>query len=700
MFVDAMLCAQNQSPTTIRRPTIGVAFEGGGAKGLAHIGVLQWFEDNHIPIDFIAGTSMGGLIGGFYSAGYRPPEIREIVEHIDWDKVLTGAVPYRQLSFRRKEDFVAYPNSLEIGLRHGLSLPGGLNPGQSVQALMDRYMLPYSSKTSFDDLPIPFRCVAADLLSGKPVVFSSGSLAKALRATMSIPGVFAPVREVGKIYADGGLLNNLPTDVVKRMGADIVIGVHLSVGPHKAESLTSLLGVAGAATDVMIDANVLRGIEHADILITVDVAGYTTLDFTRAEQIIPKGVEAAHEKSGVLSRFNLNEEDWNRYLSQREARRVKSAPTPQFIEVTGTNPHLANQIRKAFEANVGQPIDTERIEKDISRLLGLGRFSTINYSVVERAGKQGLLIETAEEIESPPWLKPGFVIDGADPANVGFTFASRITFLDVGGYRSEARIDLAAGSVYAARAEYYHPFTPFTRWFIAPQIFATSAPVNLYSGDHLLAEYRQKTAGGAADIGITFDRFSELRLGYVAGYLQESRRIGSPLLPEVSGRTGATRLSFVTDHRDNPIIPRSGAILASEVRWVDATPGAAEHFPSARMTVEGFRPVSRRGSIYGVAEGGTTFGYQQTGIPQFFLGGPDRLAAFGGDQFRVNQYWYTRLGYLHRIGELPTFLGGGVYLTGEYEAAKPYGQHTSLDPAVAKAAVAIEKHPFGLHSSS
>src|SRR5215469_7603605 len=237
------------------RPKIGVALQGGGAKGLAHIGVLQWFEDHHIPIDYIAGTSMGGLVGGLYAAGYSPAEIQKIVEGVDWDDVLSGQTPYPALAFRRKEDYRDLPSSLEIGLRHGVQPPGGLNSGQAVRMIIDRYVFPYSNVANFDQLPTPFRCVATDLVTGKPFVFHDGSLPNALRATMSIPGVFSPVKESGTVLADGGLLNNLPTDIVKQMGADIVIGVHLSVGPTKPQTLRSLLGVANASTSVMISAN-------------------------------------------------------------------------------------------------------------------------------------------------------------------------------------------------------------------------------------------------------------------------------------------------------------------------------------------------------------------------------------------------------------------------------------------------------------
>ena len=235
-------CTWSQQPNP--RPKIAVALQGGGAKGLAHIGVLQWLEDHHIPVDYVAGTSMGGLVGGLYATGHSPAEIKRIVTDISWPEVLSGKTPYSDLSFRRKEDLRAFPNGLELGLKQGLQAPGGLVSGHEVRLVIDSNVLPYSDGRSFDKLPIPFRCVATDLISGKSVVFHGGSLADALRATMSIPGVFSPVKEDGKILADGGLLNNLPTDVAKQMGADIVIGVHLSTGPAVPANLNSMFQVA------------------------------------------------------------------------------------------------------------------------------------------------------------------------------------------------------------------------------------------------------------------------------------------------------------------------------------------------------------------------------------------------------------------------------------------------------------------------
>lgn len=687
------VCAQpsDQSPPGRPRPKIGVALQGGGAKGLAHIGVLQWFEEHHVPIDYLAGTSMGGLVGGLYATGHSPAEISKIVDTLNWNEVLSGETPYRDLAFRRKEDYRAYPNPLEFGLRGGFQLPGGLNSGQGVRTVIDRYVLPYSESRNFDELPIPFRCVATDLVSGKQVVFRNGSLATALRSTMSLPGVFSPVRDSDKIYADGALLNNLPTDVVRDMGADIVIGVHLTTGPVDPKTLRSLFGVAGGSTGVMIDANQLRGIEAADILLTVNVAGYGTLDFSRSQQIIPTGYQSAQAKEKILSTFSLDEKNWQDHLAQRESRTHKSLATPQFVLVEGTSPQLARDIEQKLGPAVGKAISTQELEQSLQEITGLGRFNSLAYSFVERNNKVGLLITAEEKDYSPPWLKPGFVIDASDPDNVQFIFGARLTFQDIGGYRSEIRTDFSIGSTYLASVEYYHPFTPLSRWFVAPRLSASRSPINLYLKDTLLAEYRLSQVNGGFDVGYSFDRFSELRFGYQTGYLDAGRRIGTPLLPSVAGRTGTTRVRYAADHLDAPVIPRRGWALLGTGSWVDANPGATSGFPSAELSLAAFKPVSKRGSVYIVGAGGTTFGHDQSGLPQFSLGGPNRLAAYGTNEFLTNQYFYGRLGYLHRIMEMPPFLGKGVYLAGHYEVAKPYGiPNVSTVPNDAVAGFAAE----------
>ncbi len=220
---------------------VGLVLEGGGALGLAHIGVITWLEEHRIPVSYVAGTSMGGLVGGVYATGRSPAEVRELVSTIPWNTVLRGQVPFQNLTYRRKEDDYFYPGSIEFGLKKGLQFPDGFNSGQEVQFILDRVALPYSTMESFNDMPIPFGCVATDLITAKPYVFRSGSLSTALRSTMSLPGIFSPVKADGQVFADGGLLDNLPVDVAKQMGAELILAIHLETQPMSPERKPLLL---------------------------------------------------------------------------------------------------------------------------------------------------------------------------------------------------------------------------------------------------------------------------------------------------------------------------------------------------------------------------------------------------------------------------------------------------------------------------
>src|SRR5437879_9909933 len=328
------------------RPKIGVALEGGGAMGLAHIGVLKWFEEHHIPVDYVAGTSMGGLVGGFYATGMSPDELKTLTEGMDWRKILGDRTPYEDLSFRRKEDQRAYPNSLIFGLRGGLTLPAGLNAGHQIGLLIDRVTLPYDEVPSFDALPVPFRCVATDLVSGKPHVFQDGSLAVALRATMSIPGAFSPVHEGKAVYVDGGLLDNLPTDVVRQRGAEIVIAVHLERAPVDAKDIQSVFSVLNHSVRVVLNENELRSLAQADAVVSVALTEYSTVDYTKSAQIMQRGYEAANARARLLEAFALDDASWKEHQQLREARKRSDVPTPQFIEVQGTNTHEATDVTR------------------------------------------------------------------------------------------------------------------------------------------------------------------------------------------------------------------------------------------------------------------------------------------------------------------------------------------------------------------
>jgi NTE family protein len=654
------------------RPKLGLVLEGGGALGLAHIGVITWMEEHRIPVSYIAGTSMGGLVGGLYATGRSPAEVRSLIDQIDWDQVLNGATPFTDLSFRRKEDAHEVPGSLEFGLRSGLQFPAGFNSGQEVDLILDRVALPYSGLTSFNDLPIPFACVATDLVSRKPHVFRDGSLSLAMRSTMSLPGIFSPVRSGDHLYADGGLLNNIPIDVAKQMGADVVLGIHLEVEPLSPKANLASFAVLGESISVMIAANELRSMEQADILVSVPLQKYTALDYDKADAIIKAGYDAAAAKASVLAAFSVGQAEWDQYLADRNARR-KTAPTPTFVQVAGaSSPEMQRGMEKQLSALAGKPIDTATLDQEMMTIVGQGRFSTSTYSMIEKDGQQGLLVQVEQKPYAPPIVRPLILIDGSDYNNVLFSIGARITFLDFGSYRSELRNDVILGSQYLLGSEYYHPYTPSSNWFIAPRVEFNSQQLNVYSGNTLQASYRLREALGGIDTGYAFGRTSEFRLGYEGGYQHLSPEIGNvPTLPTTAGVTGDIRIQYQLTTLDQPVVPRSGVSLLAYTKGYTVNPAAPGAFPLTEIQAQEFFRFSAPSSIFFGEYGGSSYGYK-TGVPAFSLGGSQRLVAWSTNELLTNQYFLGQIGYIRELTKLPPFLGSSVDFLGVLELGKTY----------------------------
>jgi NTE family protein len=674
---------QQPSPTpsaqATRRPTIGLVLEGGGALGLAHVGVLRWFEENHIPVDYVAGTSMGGLVGGLYATGMSGSEIDRFLQGVNWNRSLRNELPYRARSFRRKEDKREYPNDLEFGLRHGVVFPSGFNSGHQVGLILDQVALPYSDLKSFDELPTPFRCVATDLVSGQAKVFEDGSLSEALRATMSLPAIFSPVRRDGRVFVDGGLIENLPVDVARAMGADIVIAVHLETAPLTPDEPLSAFTVLQHSVSVMISVNELESMKKADILIPVHTEEYTSTDYQEARKINELGYAGAKARARLLERLALNDQDWADYVNRRRARR-RPVPVPQFIEVTGTAPVIAEGIERNLAGNLGRPVDFSRLDSDLTNVTGLGRFARAGFQLAHRNGEEGLLVRAEEKDYAPPTVNPLFVIDGSDYTDVRFSLGARVTFNDIGGFGSELRNDFIVGTTYGVASEYYHPVNWFSHFFAAPRLFASSQPFDLYFDDARIATFRQHTAGGGLDFGVAASRFSELRFGYQLDYLSLTRTIGSPgLLNNVSGRQGFSRVRYVIDHTDDPTLPRQGFLVQSRLEFYDANPSATEHFPLAELRTGVFHRVHKTNSLFLLASGGSTMGYRHTGLPMFGIGGPQRLAAYGMNELLTNQYFLFQPGYIRRLAQLSPLLGNNVYLVADYEIGKAYGAVNQTD---------------------
>jgi NTE family protein len=665
-------------PAPKKRPRIGVALEGGSAFGLAHIGVLQWFDEHHIPVDYVAGTSMGGLVGGFYATGMSPQDLNKLVANADWDKIVSGSTEYQDLSFRRKEDQRALPNSIVLGLRNGVALPAGLNAGHPISLMIDQQTLPYHELKSFNDLPIPFRCVATDLVTGKPRVFQNGPLDEALRATMSIPGLFTPVRDNDKVYVDGGLVNNLPSDVVRDMGADIVIAVHLELAPVTANDLTSIFEVVRQTARVITAESEVRGLAQADAVVSVKLAEFKGLDFKLYQAIIAQGYAAAQARQALLQGFAITDDaEWAEYLRQRETRRKTIVGLPQFVKVEGVGPEATRNLEAALQPLVGKPIDPATLAADLTRLTGTGRYEAADYRMTQMDGRDGVVVRVHEKGYAPPMIQPAFQVDGGESSTVNFTLGARLSFMDFAGYRSEWRTDFSFGNTYAVSSEFYKPFTSSSRLFFAPHASASTTTFHIFAKNDPLADYQLFHDNVGIDVGYSSKRSTEIRVGYEVGFLSTKLRLGTPQLPPVDGRIGMAHIRWLTDHTDGPVVPRNGYSVEANFRWFDISPGTKEAFPSLDARASYFHPVTDKASLFFVGEGGSTLGFNNTGLPQYFLGGPFRLSAYGQNELRGDQYYLFRAGYRHDLFTLPPFVGKKVYVVGSWEFGKMYGATNS-----------------------
>ncbi len=693
----------SQTNATKKRPTVGLVLSGGGARGFAHIGVLKVLEENRIPVDYVGGASMGGLIGALYALGKTPGEIEQLVGTLNWDTLLQISASLENLSFRRKEDRRNIPAPITLkGKANNLKLPNALNSGHEIGLLFDRITLQYASVKDFDDLPIPFRTVGTDMLSGNSVTLRNGSLSRALRATMSIPGVFSPVVVEGRILSDGGLVNNIPTDVVKAMGADILIVVNIETQLGNRETLESLPGVLAQTINIATLDNSRRSLRQADFIIAPDLQDFSLADFGESEKIIELGRTGAQQKVVLLKGLSLDETEWQAHLANRQQRELPDiAPIPKFVAVEGTDEDATRTIKAELgEKYTNQPLDQTKqteLAKDLSNLTGTGRFDSLNYGLTEKGGETGLLISSSrigETISTPTRLELGFDVNSVESDNVNFNFLARLTFYDVGRNGAEWRNDIRLGSSTFFASEYYRPLGA-TDFFIAPRAGYERRRINLFSDGNRLAEYVEKTAQAGIDIGYIFNPRSELRAGYTIGYKSVERRIGDPLLPNLKGKFSVAGLNWTYDGLDNAQIPTRGIFTKNTLNYFFDSPEATDKFTQAESRFNVFNPLDEQNILFGFGGGGTTFGGTPSLTQQFALGGPFRLGGYGFDEFRGNNYLRGGFGILHNPKIFPTFLGGKTYLGAWYEAGSIFEKFSQGNFRQSFSGGAVIETPFG-----
>jgi NTE family protein len=684
LMIFALSCgalAQGEAQNSARpkkRLKIGLVLSGGGGRGLAHIGVLEWFEHNRIPVDFIAGTSIGGLVGAMYSIGLKPDEIRDFMKKIDWDRALIGGPTYEQLSFRRKEDRRDFQVNVELGLRHGISLPTSISSAHYVGLLMGRLTLAYSKVSSFDELPIPFRCTATDFVKAESVVLKEGSLSSAMRATMSIPGVFPPVERDGRVLVDGGLLNNIPTNVVREMGPpDVVIAVDVGTPLGDLESISSLPGILQQSITVMTIDNDRRNLRLADVIIAPELGDRSVLDFSDIDKAADLGVEAARRKAAILENFALDEREWQEHIALRRARERKEIPVPDDLQVAGVEASASRRIRDGLEDHIGEPLDVDRLEKDLTRITGQGKYSSLDYRFVRspNSDREILLVNVHEKTHTPPAMILSAEIDGSDVNDINFTIGARLTLYDIGRYGAEWRNDVKVGFRTLFESEYYRPLGD-GGLFVAPRATYSRDRQLFFSNGFRLAEFQTNRGGVGFDFGLG-NTLSELRAGYQLDYFDAHPRTGGSSLAPLRGKVDFARVRWAYDGQNSASVPTEGLRLTAEGRWYFNAPGALGAFPRGEVSASIFRPVSHRGTIFFAGSGGTTFGETDAPTEQFTLGGPFRLGAYDRDEFRGSRYLLATAGYHRRVSDLPPLFGGNVYAIGWYETGGAFDRFNS-----------------------
>lgn len=676
------------------RPAIGLALEGGGALGLAHVGVIQWFEDNHIPIDRVAGTSMGALVGSMYSTGHTPAEMRALAVSDAFAKVFALQTPYVDSSFRRRQDRRQSPSALTVGLAHGPGFPNALLGDRGVNQFLTTNLLGYNrTQLDFNRMPIPFRCVATDLNTFQAVTFAAGPLPQAVRASISIPAVFPPVEAAnGHYLADGGIVDNLPTDVLRNdLHAGIVIAIRLEDSPLAPSDVSSIIGVLDRAFSVGIVQNVDRSLHLADLVVNVPVAKFSSTDYSKGGQLIQAGYLAAEANRAALMTYALNDQDWAAYLADRDSRRFVAPGVLRQVRVDGGEPGAQQQVLSDTKSLEGQPISPGKIFTALKPVQSDGVY-TASYqtfaaqpaagtsaapaSDADRNSKDaGILIHLSKDPTGPPFLLigPDFA---AETSNITRTELNlRLVDQNLGGYGSELRANADLGYMTVLNAEYYRLLTP-GGFFIEPRSGIVREPVYIWANQKRVAERLEQDLDAEVEAGRTIGNSLQISAGWRAMDTHWSLTTGSGGGPYISGTAQEGLLHINIDQETSGTVSPSGFRL-------NAAAGALYHAVDSVnaplvMVSAAHTWQWRDKNIFGLT--GDINSYLRANVAEpfrFTLGGPRRLSASSMDEYRGTDTYLARAGYLHRIAALPTGLGQGLYAVFGYEAGEIWSPETN-----------------------
>jgi NTE family protein len=666
--------AQAPGAETPKRPRIGLALSGGGARGAAHIGVLKVLDELRVPVDCIAGTSMGSVVGGAFAAGTTPAEMETVIARTDWNDVFTDRPPRAEIAIRRKQDDYKPLFAPEFGFRDGaILLPKGVVTGVTIESFL-RYLTEQARDIQdFSQLPIPYRAVAADITTGEAVVLDHGSLALAMRASMAIPGAVSPVELDGRLLVDGGIADNLPIGVVRQVCGEVIIAVNIGTPPLKRDEITSALSIVGQLVNLLGKDSVdrqLATLTPRDVLIAPDLGDISAGSFERQLEAIAIGEAAARKAVDALRRYSLPEAEYAAIRKRQIVARgsLGKVSEVRFEGIARTNPQVLEAL---VESKPGEELTEDKVAADLRRIYGRGDFEAVDYSV-QPGPNPALVFNVREKSVGPGYLRFGLGLasdfQGENYFNALVQY--RRTWLNrLGGeWVAEAQV----GQNTYLFTEFYQPIEARARGFVAPYARVGQYTRGVFIGDDRIADYRVREALGGVDLGATLGTWGELRVGPVWRQFDAEVDTGSPVLPDVKHNTSGVRARLFGDRLDTAFFPRAGhRVTVGAFEGLSAL-GADDDYRKADARWTSAHSVGPH-TVQLNAAGGTDLGSNLPAYDSFILGGPFRLSGYRIGQFSGQKFAFGSLMYYNQVLRLPSLLGSGVFAGGSLEAGQMNG---------------------------
>ena len=638
------------------RLKIGLVLSGGGARGGAHVGVLKALEELDVKVDYIAGTSMGAIIGGLYASGYGAEEIEQILIQTDWKKAMTDRPARKDRTMRKKELEYEFLIPYRIGFNKGkFQMPLGAIEGQHLDQLFHKMLLPVVGIIQFDQLPIPFRAVATDLVTGEAVVLSSGSLPNTLRASMSVPGIFAPVTINDRILVDGGMSNNLPVNVVREMGADIVIAVDISSPLLKEEQLTSIISVTEQLTNFLTRRTTELQIESLgsdDILIVPELGDFSSADFEEAEDIVHLGYEAAVQAQNELMALA--------HGGGREPVRPPGQSTADYIVhfVDIDNKSVLNDeiIRSRLDVDLGEPIDLQALDESVDKIYSLDVFKAVTYDLVtDDKGQHGVVVHARPREWGPNYLQFGLELSSDFSGNSEFKMGVAYTRNALNSLGGELRVVGSMGREGEISFDFYQPIDLEANWFVEPQVYWRQQNYDLWQDDTNIARLQISGLGLELGIGRNLSTTDRLRLDYEFARGDAdviTGDLGFPIDDRI--KIGELRLRYEHDSLSSIWFPTSGMLHQFEYLYASDDLGASSNYQ--QVLANGTLSFSRdKNSVSFNYDAGYSFNNKAPLERWFRLGGFGRLSGLAPDQLTGRHSALVNLTYYRRLNNMDIF---------------------------------------------